>query len=83
MLGNSSRQGLDQLATCGLEATTSQIRQTLGVGLPVNQSIKDGSPAHPEDVADHELELDIGVFEDLLDPMGVLGDFSGQLLPSS
>ena len=63
-------------ATC-LEASTRQIGQTVGVGLPGNERGKDRPAPHPHNVSQHPSELDVGVFESFLNPLNVPGDIFG------
>ena len=78
-----SVKGLDQPLAFDLQATSGEIGEAVRVRLALDQGVKNGAPADSEDVADEARNLEVGVVESLLDPLGVLCDLSNQLLSRS
>ena len=57
-------------------------KKSLGVGFASDDGSKNRPSTHAEDVADKTGELDVGVFERLLDSLSLAGSFSNELLAS-
>jgi len=63
-----------------LDAFLHQGKQPFGVGLLLDQRLDDRPPAFAHDVGQHRAELDVGVFQRLLQPLHVAGLLAHQLL---
>jgi len=83
MAGSSAPQGFDQLFATGFEASFGEIDQSFGVRLSSDQASQDGPATQADDIRHYPGDLDVGVFEGLLNPLSVLDDLSSQLLPST
>jgi hypothetical protein len=58
-----------QQAELGAQALAGQLCQHLGVALPSHQRGQHGPAGDPEDVAGDHAQLDLGVLQQLLDPV--------------
>jgi hypothetical protein len=73
MVVEAATEGLFQLAELGTQTAAGQLRQHLGVTLAGDQRGQHGPAGEPEDVAGHHRELDLGVLQQLLDPVLLRG----------
>lgn len=80
MGGDVAVQGVAELGLGGLEAALAAGRQPVRVGLPGDEGLEDGAAGGAEEVAEQAGELEVGVLEDLLDALGVLGNLADELL---
>jgi transposase len=80
MLLHAPCEPTDQHRALGLQALLGQIREPLGVGLSLGERSQDGAPADTEKVGDQARDLEVGVFEHLLDAQRVLGHLAHELL---
>ena len=55
------------------------LEQALGIALAGDQRPEDGAPAGAEQVGDHAGDLEVGVFQRLLDAQGVASHLANQL----
>jgi hypothetical protein len=75
------RQGLFELAELGPHARTGQLGEHLGVTLSCDHRLEHVAARHPEDVACHRRQLDLGVLQELLHPLLVPGPFPDERAP--
>lgn len=73
-------QGFEHVGSTGLDSTTHARGQSLGIGLTVNERLQHGTPALAQDIAEHDTELEVGVFEHLLDALDVGAPIAHELL---
>jgi len=58
----------------------SQRRHGLGGALAFDEGVEDAASAEAQDVGDHRIKLDVGLFQRLLDALNVAGAFAHDLL---
>src|SRR5512132_1838454 len=63
----SSRQSIDQLLLGALQSLATELRQLLGVGLSIGQSMQNAQPAGSQEIADDNRQLDPHFFQQALD----------------
>jgi hypothetical protein len=78
MLLEVTGQRLLQHRGLGAHGAAGHLRQHLGTTLTGDHRGEHLPAGHPEDVADHAGELDLGVLEQLLDPLLLPGPFPDQ-----
>jgi hypothetical protein len=69
-----------QLRDLGSHPGACQLGEGVGVADAGDERFEHLPGRHPEDVGDHRVQLDPGVLEQLLDPLGLPGAFLDQLL---
>jgi hypothetical protein len=69
MVGEEPSERLRQQRPLGAHPSTGQLRQPLRVAFPGQQRLKHRPPRHPEDVAGDHRQFDLGVLQQLLDPL--------------
>jgi hypothetical protein len=74
---------VDESGTRRFETSPRQVGQLFGIALSRQERLQDGAAARAEDIAHDLRELEVGVFEGLLNPQRVPGDLTNQLLPRS
>jgi len=74
-------QGLLELAELGAHARAGQLGEHLGVTLPTDHCLEHLPARHPEDVACHTRQLDLGVLQELLHPLLLPGPLADQGAP--
>jgi len=80
MAADRPLRGGDEAVPTGREAAVRDGHEGFGITLAVDDGLENRPAAHPEDVADQTGQLDVGVFEDLLDAEDVAGHLLPQLL---
>jgi hypothetical protein len=81
LVGEEPGERLLQQRQLGTHPSTGQLREDLGVALSGDQRGQHGPPGHPEDVAGHHREFDLGVLQQLLDPLLLRGPRRHQVCP--
>ena len=81
MVTHVSTQRLDQLLARRLELAACQRDELLWVRLAARQGVEDRAATLAEHVGDHAGDLDVRVFECLLDPLRVARHLANELLP--
>lgn len=71
MLANSAAESLDQLGPRSLEAPARELGELGRFSRAVDQGVEDGPATLAENVADDAGQLDVRVFERLLDALRV------------
>jgi hypothetical protein len=71
VIRDTTAQGLDEHLAARFETTAAQRDELLRIGLTSDESMEDRPPALAENIADRARDLDVGVFEYLLDPVRV------------
>ena len=79
----SAAQRRLQFRRRGLDAPVSQRCQGLWSGLAVDQGMDDTAAAKAQDVGNHRIELDVGIFQGLLDALGMTAALAHKLLAGS
>jgi hypothetical protein len=69
LVGEEPSERLHQRVEFGAQPGAGQLREDLGVALAGHQRGQHGPPGHPEDVAGHHREFDLGVLQQLLHPL--------------
>jgi hypothetical protein len=69
VVGELPGEGLLELAPLGAQPGAGQLGQPLGVTLALDQCGQHGPAGDPEDVAGDHRQLDLGVLQQLLDPL--------------
>ena len=69
MVGELPGEGLPELAPLGTQPGAGQLGQPLGVTLALDEGGQHGPAGDPEDVAGDHTQLDLGVLQQLLDPL--------------
>jgi hypothetical protein len=69
VLGEVADEGLLEHGDLASHPGVGQLRQHLRVALAADQRIEHRPPRHPEDVRGDDRHLDLGVFEQLLNPV--------------
>ena len=69
LVGEEPGERLLQQRQFGAHPRTGQLRQPLGVAFPGDQRRQHRPPGDPEDVAGDHAQLDLGVLQQLLDPL--------------
>ncbi len=64
----------------GVDAPVSQGRQSLGIGLSGDQRLNHAAAGEAKDVGEHRIELDVGIFQRLLQALRVAAAFAHELL---
>ncbi len=77
--GDAATQGLDDLLARRLQSSAGQLDQLDRVGLSGDERLEHRAAALAQNVADDGVELDVGVFERLLDALHVPHPLSHQL----
>ena len=67
---NLTLQGRAQFGDLGPQLPPGQIRHLFGVGLAADQGPEHVPSGGPQDVGGHRSQLDVGVFQNLLDAVG-------------
>jgi hypothetical protein len=80
MGANVAAQRLAQLGAAGLDATVDARDQALGISLAVDDGLRHCAPALAQEVAEHDAELEVGVFEHFLDALDVCAPLAHELL---
>jgi hypothetical protein len=80
MCTDVSTQCFEQLGAAGLDARVDARSQPLGVGLAVDDGLQHRTPALAQDVAEHDAEPEVGVFEHLVDALHVSAPLAHELL---
>ena len=80
VLADAAAQGLPQFGWGGFQPTIGQECELGRVGLTGNQRLDHRPAALTHDVGDHRIQLDVGVFERLLDAQNVARLLTNQLL---
>lgn len=80
MLGDPALERVLERGPRGSEAPTGQIDEAVQISLPRDQRSQDGATAGTDDVRDGPGQLDVGVFQSLLDALCVAGDLAYKLL---
>ena len=83
MPGHPPPQGFAQHLRWCLDAPVRQRRQHRRIALALHQRLDHPPPAHAHDVADHRVELDVGVLQGLLQAQRMAGPLAHQLLARS
>src|SRR2546426_9910541 len=71
-------QGLAQRRELATQCATRQIGQDVGIVGALREGVEHGAPGDPEDITGHRRQLDAGVFEHLLEPIGLAGVLADQ-----
>jgi hypothetical protein len=74
-LGEAAGQGLGQVGSAHFQPASEQ-HQGSGVGHPRNQCGEDPAAGNPAEVGDHTGQFDLGVLEELLQPLRLAGTVS-------
>src|SRR5438094_2228622 len=80
MLADSTTQRLDQRCAARFETPGRELDELLGIGLAADQRFQNRSSALPEHARDDSGQLDVSVFERLLNALRVLRDLAHELL---
>ena len=80
MRADMPAQRLQQLGAAGLDARADARGQALGVAVPVDEGLQHRTAALAQDIRKHDAELEVGVFEHLLDALGVGAPLAHELL---
>jgi len=78
--GHLAPQRLDDLRTRCLDPLARQGGELLRLGLAGDDRTEDRPPALPHDVAEHGAELEVGVLQDLVDPLDMRCALTDELL---
>ena len=70
MLGEVSLQRQLELGDLGPQASFGQVGELVRVLLTTDQGPEHGSPRLAQDVGGHGAQLDVGIFQDLVDAVG-------------
>ena len=76
---DATTQGFEQFSAAGLD-TADMAEQLLRFSLAVDEGLQYRAAALAQNVTDHDAELDVGVFEDLLDALGMGAALTHELL---
>jgi hypothetical protein len=79
MLGDTPPQRFAQLGGLVARRALGKLGQPLGIALSSHDRIEHGAAALAQHVGQHAAELEVGVFEHLLDSQRVLGDLAHEL----
>jgi hypothetical protein len=79
MVAEVADERLLQQAELGAQATAGQLRQRLGVALAGNKRGHHGPAGDPEDVGGDHAQLDLGVLQQLFDPLLFSGPGGDQI----
>jgi hypothetical protein len=74
---------VDQGGWWGLEASLCEVHQFLGIAFAGDQRPKDGSAARPQNVGNDLGQLQVRVFQGLLDPLSMTVDLAGELFSTA
>ena len=80
MLRQPAVQRIVELFGRGFDPPVSQLRQLPGIAHTRNHRLDHPPPGQPHDLADHQIEFDVGLFERLLHPLYMPRLFAAQLL---
>jgi hypothetical protein len=79
-IGQPAVQNLAQFLARGFDPPIGQIRQFRRTRHPRDHRFYHPPSAKAENIADHRVELDVGLFQRLLNPLDVAGLLAGHLL---
>src|SRR5215469_10663666 len=80
MMGYPAAQRFAQRRRRGLDPAMGEHGQSLGIALAADQSLDHSPAAQPDDIADHPIELDVGVLQCLLQALDMAAAFADELL---
>ena len=83
MLADAAAERLDQRSARALEPRAAQLGNLARVALAGNDRLEHANPAYPHRIGQHRGELDVGVLQDLVDPVLVANHFAHRLSPRS
>ena len=63
-----------------LDPPVGERRQSIGIGLAADQGLDHRPAGQADDIGDHRIELDVGIFQRLLQPLDMAGPLADQLL---
>ena len=80
MVGHPTAQRCLQFGRAGFDPPVGQCRQSIRVGFAGDQRFDHPTAGQADDVGDDRVELDVGVFQRLLQPLDVTGTLPHELL---
>src|SRR5919197_4817235 len=81
MVAELPGEGLPELAPLGTQPGAGKLAQPLGITLALDEGGQHGPAGDPEEVAGDHAQLDLGVLQQLLDPLLLGGAHPDQLSP--
>ena len=83
MLGHPAAQRLAKLLRRRLDPAMRQPGQCVGIAFTGNQGFDHRPPAQIQDIGERRIELDVGIFQRLLEPLDVAASLAHELLAGS